>query len=86
MARHSGAASAIVAVGVVSGELRLRVTDDGRGFDSARVFNTESLGLTSMRERVRLIGGSLVIEAKPGAGTLIETRVTVPGGGPPDAS
>lgn len=79
--RHSGAAAATIALGVVAGELRLRVADDGDGFDPTEAFHTDSLGLTSMRERVRLIGGNLVIEATPGAGTVIEANVILSGDG-----
>jgi signal transduction histidine kinase len=79
--QHSGAAAVKVALGVVAGELRLRVEDDGDGFNPTEAVTTDSLGLTSMRERVRLIGGTLLIDAGPGAGTAIEARVVVTGDG-----
>ena len=50
-------------------KLRLRVSDQGRGFDpSAR---TDGFGLIGMRERVTLAGGTLELESSPGAGTTI---------------
>ena len=55
----------------------LLVEDRGVGFDPTRVSSgTSHLGLTSIRERVRALGGTLEIESQPGAGTCI--RVEVP--------
>jgi signal transduction histidine kinase len=55
--------------------LQLRVRDNGRGFD---VSNYEpGLGLASMRERMRMVGGTLEIHSARGQGTEIMTRVEV---------
>lgn len=54
--------------------LTLRVNDDGVGFDPMSV-NGGGLGLISMRERMRLVGGELLIHSKPGGGTQIEARI-----------
>ncbi len=55
----------------------LRVADDGRGFDLAATDrSSRRLGLTSMRERVEAVGGTLVIRTAPGAGTDICAEVT----------
>jgi signal transduction histidine kinase len=54
----------------------LLVEDPGVGFDPSRVSSGAShLGLTSMRERVRALGGTLEIESQPGAGTRIKVEV-----------
>lgn len=53
--------------------LELRVKDEGDGFQLARV--RAGLGLHSMRERVELLRGRLVIESTPGKGTLVMARV-----------
>jgi signal transduction histidine kinase len=68
-AHHGQTGRAKVEV-VESGEnLRLRVSDQGRGFDpSAR---TDGFGLIGMHERVTLAGGTLELESAPGAGTTI---------------
>ncbi|HXS33245.1 MAG TPA: GAF domain-containing sensor histidine kinase [Solirubrobacterales bacterium] len=68
-ARHGGADRAKVEV-IESGEkLRLRISDQGRGFDpSAR---TDGFGLIGMHERVTLAGGTLELQSSPGAGTTI---------------
>jgi len=68
-ARHGGAARAKVEV-VESGEnLRLRVSDQGRGFDTSA--KTDGFGLIGMRERVTLAGGTLELESSAGNGTTI---------------
>ncbi len=54
--------------------LTLRVTDDGLGFDPA-ASNGGGLGLISMRERMRLVGGELIVHSRPGKGTRIEARI-----------
>ncbi|MBU3869383.1 GAF domain-containing sensor histidine kinase [Streptomyces sp. 4503] len=58
---------------------RLRVTDDGRGFDPSAVRRAgRHLGLVSMRDRAGGVGGALTVESVPGKGTVIEMEV--PGG------
>jgi len=54
----------------------LLIEDAGVGFDPAHVSSgTSHLGLTSMRERVKALGGTLEIESQPGAGTHIKVEV-----------
>jgi signal transduction histidine kinase len=68
-ARHGGANRAKVEV-IESGEkLRLRVSDQGRGFDPSA--KTDGFGLIGMRERVTLAGGTLELESSAGKGTTI---------------
>jgi signal transduction histidine kinase len=58
--------------------VRLTVEDDGRGFaseDTAEGHAAGRFGLLGMRERARLLGGSLQIESAPGAGTRITAEV-----------
>ncbi|MEV6133351.1 GAF domain-containing sensor histidine kinase [Streptomyces violaceusniger] len=58
---------------------RLRVADDGRGFDPSAVRRAgRHLGLVSMRDRAGGVGGALTVESAPGMGTVIEMEV--PGG------
>lgn len=68
------------------GHIELAIEDNGQGFDVEQVRSTKSLkggfGLTSMKERTELSGGSFSIESVPGAGTLVRaswpTRITEP--------
>jgi signal transduction histidine kinase len=59
--------------------LRLVVRDDGVGFAPDAPGCRQSLGLASMRERVRLLGGTLEIESAPGQGTTISAWVPTTG-------
>jgi signal transduction histidine kinase len=58
-----------------SGEIHLIIRDSGKGFDVEAALQGEGLGLTSMRERVRLVNGTIAIESKPMGGTTINVRV-----------
>jgi signal transduction histidine kinase len=51
--------------------LQLAVSDNGSGFDPDRPRERASLGLASMRERVRLLQGEFDIESTPGRGTTV---------------
>jgi signal transduction histidine kinase len=78
-ARHGRADGVIVALAPASdGQVVMRVTDDGRGFQGTAPLGSHEIGhigLASMRERAELIGGDLRIESSA-KGT--EVRVTVP--------
>lgn len=69
-ARHSRARNLCVEVSRDSGGLAVRVQDDGVGFDPA-ASRLEGVGIESMRERVRLLGGSFQLEAAPGRGVRL---------------
>jgi len=56
-------------------DLVLTIRDDGSGFDLAKA-RGRGLGLISLEERVRHVGGRLVIDTEPQRGTTI--RVVVP--------
>ena len=73
-ARHSRAAGIVVDLSGTSHELILIVTDDGAGFDPAQAWLSGGLGLISMRERMRRIGGALEITSQPGHGAKISCR------------
>jgi signal transduction histidine kinase len=73
--KHSGVKRIEVQLREESGEIHLTVSDSGRGFDVEAVKQGKGLGLTSMRERVRLVNGTIAIESKPMGGTTINVRV-----------
>lgn len=76
-AKHSGAERITLSLRQLAGEWHLDIEDDGRGFDPAqpRVPNEEGgYGLTTMRERTELFGGTLLLESAPGEGTRIYAR------------
>jgi PAS domain S-box-containing protein len=74
-AKHSGVHHFVVRLNSSSRDLHLTVSDRGAGFDVEWAINKGGLGLISMRERVRLVSGTIVIESKPTGGTTIHVRV-----------
>jgi PAS domain S-box-containing protein len=74
-AKHSGVKRIEVRLVKHSSEIHLTVRDSGRGFDIGAASQSRGLGLTSMKERVRLAGGTIGIESKPRGGTTIHVRV-----------
>jgi signal transduction histidine kinase len=75
--RHSGSSTALVKVWRTPGEIRMEVSDEGRGFDhelQSKIASGESsgVGLRGMRERVKQIGGTLGIHSNgKGASVLV---------------
>lgn len=69
-ARHGEAERARVDV-FATGEVRLRVVDDGRGFDPT-VAGSDGFGLSGMHDRVHALGGQLRLRSRPGKGTEVE--------------
>ncbi|MFO0852035.1 MAG: ABC transporter substrate binding protein [Gemmataceae bacterium] len=73
--KHSGSRRVVVELNGTMDRLHLQVTDDGIGFDPDAAECRDGLGLVSMRERLNLIGGELVIESRPSAGARIDVHV-----------
>jgi PAS domain S-box-containing protein len=76
--RHAAASQVNVRLEKKDDTLIVEVRDNGIGIMEGRIFDSKSLGLIGMRERVLLLGGEVVIRGKPGEGTLV--RVTLPNG------
>ena len=74
--RHAGASRVDVRLRAEDGHLSVAVADDGIGFDPDEPgLRSRRLGLTSMEERARALGGTLSIQSQPGAGTTIVLEV-----------
>lgn len=76
--RHAGARKLVLTLEFEAAGLRLRVADDGRGFDPGTVNGrspSRGLGMLSMRERAEIAGGRLTIRSVPGKGTLVEATL-----------
>jgi PAS domain S-box-containing protein len=69
--RHAKANSAEVYLRQGDGGLQLSVSDNGSGFNLVSARLKPSLGLASMEERVRLLGGRFAIQSEPGHGTRV---------------
>jgi PAS domain S-box-containing protein len=74
-AKHSNVRYFEVRLWCSNNQLHLTVSDRGAGFDAEVAITKGGLGLISMRERVRLVSGTLMIESKPMGGTTIHVNV-----------
>jgi two-component system sensor histidine kinase UhpB len=75
-AQHSGATYVDFELRVFpSHGVELRVRDNGKGFDAARVGDNGGIGLSGMAERARLVGGELTVTSTPGTGTRVRLYI-----------
>jgi signal transduction histidine kinase len=74
--RHSGATEVALSLIASDSEVKLQIQDNGAGFDRGGAGWRPGLGLASMEERARLLGGAFQVRSRKGEGTLIE--VTLP--------
>ena len=72
--KHSGAGEAVVALNRNGNEIVLSVADKGVGFDTRERPFKVGLGLRSMQERLRVVGGTLEVNSNNGHGTRILAR------------
>ena len=75
--KHSQATQVEISISHNEDRLDLQIRDDGVGFRMDEVFWNRSLGLTSMRERARLVNGAFSIHTSIGAGTVINLSVPI---------
>jgi signal transduction histidine kinase len=75
--KHAEATRVEVAVEGGGDEIRIAIQDDGRGFDLALA--TGGRGLTGMRERIELFGGTIEVSSEPGEGARITATVPLQG-------
>jgi len=73
-AKHSGASRTSVSITETGELVTVVIEDNGKGFSAFEV-NGGRFGLSGMRERVDLVGGSMVIDSTPGKGTCVEAHV-----------
>lgn len=75
--KHGGASTVRVAVDRNESRAHITITDDGHGFDTSRLEGGDGshFGLVFMRDRMQQIGGSMEVDSKPGAGTMLTLDV-----------
>jgi signal transduction histidine kinase/ABC-type uncharacterized transport system substrate-binding protein len=73
--KYSGAAEAEVDLRMTGGRLEISVRDEGRGFSLSDLGQNGGLGIRSMEQRARLLGGKFEIHSEPGKGTKLEAWV-----------
>lgn len=69
----------LVRIDISPHDLRASIEDDGIGFETDRAGRARSVGLSSMRERAELMGGTLNVSSWPGRGAHVELLVPLPG-------
>jgi PAS domain S-box-containing protein len=77
VARHAGAGRVTVSLTSSNGFLALAVIDDGQGFDTLHLSESEGLGIAGMRERATLVGGYLDVKSRPRNGTRVYLTVPI---------
>lgn len=70
IARHAHAANVWLEVELRNNQIEIRIIDDGQGFQPETAF-AQNRGLSGMRERARLMGGSFEVESVPGQGAQL---------------
>ena len=84
ISKHADAKNVSVSVIFGDDSIEMEIEDDGRGFDSEKVFESfktgrvRGLGLLGMEERISLLDGKLSVKSEPGVGTRIEVFVPIP--------
>jgi PAS domain S-box-containing protein len=73
--KHSGEAAAKVELSGHDDRIELCISDSGAGFSPESAKAASGLGLASMQERLRSVGGQLLVESGPSRGTRIRVRV-----------
>jgi signal transduction histidine kinase len=78
--RHGRPGRVEIDLASLDGQVVLQVRDDGVGFDPARSEQAaRKLGLSSMRERARSVGGRVAVTSAPGGGTTVRVEVATGG-------
>lgn len=77
VARHSGRMEALVKIEAEDSSITASISDDGRGFEAELAEVASSTGLSSMRERSLLLGGTFEVVSQPGAGCSVRVQVPI---------
>lgn len=73
VAKHAEAESVQIELKTVNHALHIRVTDDGRGFDTSRGY--DGMGLVNIRDRIEALGGNAKLESSRDTGTTIDASI-----------
>lgn len=74
--KHSSAKNVMINLALQDDAIFLNIRDDGQGFDPQEIKKMPGLGLKSMRERIRLVNGSITYTSKLGQGTEVTVEVS----------
>ncbi|MGB9669384.1 MAG: ATP-binding protein, partial [Anaerolineales bacterium] len=73
--KHSNATKVTIEMDIAEEKCKMRVVDNGKGFDPASIQTRHGMGLINMRERAEKLGGKLLINSIPLQGTEIEFEI-----------
>jgi PAS domain S-box-containing protein len=73
--RHAQAQNVFVRLTQKVDSIQFSIRDDGRGITKKELIGDTSLGLVGIRERIRMVGGTLTVDGKPGKGTSLSVEV-----------
>jgi len=73
--KHARAKNITISIDEIEENYRVRITDDGQGFDTEAALVRGSLGLISMQERVTMLKGDWKLNSNLGKGTIIDLTV-----------
>ena len=74
ISRHAQASAVHLVLREEGQGITLSIRDNGKGFEGDGLLS-RGLGFVSMRERVRLVGGTLLVESQPGHGTTVKVSI-----------
>lgn len=77
--RHSGARHSYVQLSRLQDIMMISVEDDGSGFDRSKIENSAGMGIRSIKERVRTLGGTVEIDSSEGNGSSIYVELDIAG-------
>jgi signal transduction histidine kinase len=80
--KHSGATRIALSIGMNDHRIEIRAEDNGKGFPFSGTFSLDELellrlGPVSIKRRVRMLGGDLQLDSKPGQGASLDIRIPV---------
>lgn len=75
--KHARAERSDLSIDFENGDVVLSFVDNGTGFDPDTIGHANEFGLFSIRERMAYLGGKLVVDSSPGAGTSIQIHCPV---------
>jgi len=73
--RHAQAQNVFIRLSRNSDSIFFSIRDNGRGITKKEMTGNTSLGLVGIRERIRMVGGTLTVDGKPGKGTMLLVKV-----------
>lgn len=77
IAKHAEASEVTLELRRAGGRVLLTIRDDGRGFDRQAAGGRAGIGLASMAERMRSVGGTFTVDSAPGKGTRVSVEAPV---------